>query len=73
MAVLIRKLANTSLSTSTKALSTNLMAQIPANIDMDINVDIPRERSASSFSKSLRESSIYLNMFSVPYYTRIKI
>jgi len=73
MAVPIRELANTSLSTSNKALSTNLIAQIPANIDIDINVNILRGRSASPFSKSLRESSIYLNVFSVPYYTRIKI
>jgi len=51
MVVLIGELVNISLSTFTKALSTSLMAQIPANIDMNINVDISRKRSASSFQQ----------------------
>ena len=67
MVVLIRGLVNTSLSTSTKALSTNLMAQIPANIDMDIDIDILRERSALPFSKSSRETSLYIQMHPLSY------
>jgi len=49
------------------------MAQIPANMDMDINIDISRGRSALSFSKSSRESSMHLNASSVLYHTRMEI
>ena len=73
MVVLIRGLVNTSLSTSTKALSTNLMAQIPANMNMNIDINIPRGRSALHFSKSSRESSIHSNVSSVSYHTRMEI
>jgi len=69
----IRESVNITLSTTTKALSTNLMAQIPANMDMDIDVDIPRGRSASPSSNSSRESSMHSNVSSVPYHTRMEL
>jgi len=73
MVVPIRELVNTTLSTTTKALSTNQLAQIPASMDMDINVDIPRRRSVSPDSNCTRESSILSNMPSVPYHERMEI
>jgi len=73
MVVPIRELVNITLSTTTKALSTNQLAQIPASMNMNIDVDIPRERSASPDSNCTRELSILSNMSSVPYYERIKI
>ena len=73
MVVPIRELVNTTLSTTTKALSTNQLAQIPASMDIDINVDIPRGRSAFPDSNCTRESSILSNMSSVPYHKRMEI
>jgi len=49
------------------------MAQIPANIGIDIDIDIPRKRSALPFSKSSRESSIHSNVSSIPYHIRMEI
>ena len=69
----IRESANITLSTTTQALSTNLMAQIPANMDMDIDIDIARGRSASPSSNSSRESSMHSNASSVPYHTRMEL
>jgi len=73
MIVLIRELANITLSITTKALSTNLKAKIIANMDIDNNVNFPSGRLASSNSNSSRESSMYSNASFVPYYIRMKI
>ena len=42
-------------------------------MDMDIDIDILRERSASSSINSSRESSMYSNASSVPYHKRMEI
>ena len=73
MIALIRELVNIILSTTTKALSTNIKTQITANMDMNINVDISRGRSALSNSNNSRESSIHSNVFSIPYHIRMKV
>ena len=70
---LIRELVNIILSTTSKALSANIVDQIPTNIDIDIDVDISRRRSAPPFGNSTRESSILLNTSSILYYQKIKI
>jgi len=72
MVVPFRELANTFFPTSTKDLLTNSTAQIPSNMDMNININIPRERLVSSSKNSLRESSTHSDTSSVPYYKRME-
>ena len=59
--------------TSTKALSTNLIAQILSNININIDIDILKGRLTSLCSKSSKELSIYSNTSSVLYYIRMEI
>jgi len=66
----IKELANTLFS---KVLSTNSMAQIPSNINIDIDFDMSRRRSVSSSNKSLRESSMHSAASSIPYYKIMEI
>ena len=49
------------------------MAQIPSNINIDINFDMSRRRSVSSSNKSLRESSMHSAASSIPYYKIMEI
>jgi len=44
-----------------------------ANVAMDIDIDITRERSIFSGSKSFRSTSIVLKASSMPYYKRMEI
>ena len=69
----IRELANTLFSTLFIALQPFPMAQLPSIMDMDVNTDIIRGRSASSNRISSRESSTHLNASSVPYHKRMGI
>jgi len=49
------------------------MTQNHSNIDMDMNIDTFRGRPISSNNKTSRESFIYSNAFSIPYFKRIEI
>jgi len=48
------------------------MANLLSNIDMNIDINIIRGRSASSSKLNLRESSILSNTFSSLYYEKMK-
>ena len=69
----IKELANTLFSTFIKVLSTNSMAQITFNIDINIDFDISRRKSVFSSNKSSRESFIHSATSSVPYYKGMEI
>jgi len=69
----IRELANTLFSTSFTTLQSNPMAQLPSNMDMDVNIDIIRGRSASSSQISFGESLTHSAALSTPYHKRMKI
>ena len=49
------------------------MAQVPFNIEMDVDIDMIRERSTLNSKASLRSSSIYLSTSSVLYHWHMKI
>ena len=71
-----RELANTLYPLTVYTFNTSSsspMAQIPSNINMDININIPRERLAFLSINSSRESSTYSAVLSVSYHKRIKI
>ena len=71
--VLIRELANILFSTLASTLEFFQIAQLLSNIDIDINNNIIRERSAFSSRISSRESSTYSIALLSPYYERIEI
>jgi len=49
------------------------MAQIPSNMDMNININIFRGRSAHTSRTSLRSSSISSSTLSIPYHQHIEL
>ena len=65
----IRDLANTLNPAASKETTINPMVQDNSNMDMDINT--PRERSASSSTNSSR--SVHSNLSSIPYHERMEI
>lgn len=69
----IRELANTSFSSTAKALSSDNQVQSSPSMDMDIDMTIPRGRSSSHSSNSSRESSVLSKASSVPYYEGMEI
>ena len=71
--VLIRELANITLSITTKALSSNILDQMSSNMKIDINVNITRGRPSSPFNNSSRESSILSKASMVTYCERMEI
>jgi len=73
MVASIRKLVNTLLSTLFTALQPSLMAQLLSTIDMDINNNIIRGKSASSSKFSSKKSSTHLAASSIPYHERMEI
>ena len=68
----IRELVNKSFSTSAFNLQPQQIAQLSFNIDIDINLNITRGRSAPSSKLSSRKSLTYSNASSAPYYKRIE-
>jgi len=64
----IRDLANILFSNFPSAIQTLQMAQSPSAMDMNMDMNIIRERSALSSKNGLRESSISLSNFSQAYY-----
>ena len=71
--VLIRELVNILFFTYSTTLQSNPIAQLPSNIDMDVDINIIRERSTFSSQISSRESSTHLAILSIPYHERIEI
>ena len=69
----IRELANIYFSTSATSSKPSTMANLPSYMDMDINSNIIRGRSASFSKINSRVSSILFNVSSSPYYEKIKI
>jgi len=67
----IRELVNTWNPTASKETKINSMVQNNSNMDIDIN--IPRGRSASSSTNSSRVSSAYLGLSSILYYKRMEV
>ena len=73
MVVLIRELVNTLFFTSFTTLQHFPIASLTSNINIDININIIRERS-TFFSRIIsRESSTYFNVFTTPYHKKIEI
>ena len=68
MVMPIRELVNKTLSTTTKALSSNTLYQMSSNIKMDINMNIMRERLLFLSNNCFRESSILSKASLVPYF-----
>jgi len=68
-----RELVNTLFSSSITAFQTSQMAHIPSTMDMDIDSDIVRGRSAFSSRNSSRESSILSKASSMTYYECMEV
>jgi len=49
------------------------MSQLPFNIDIDINCDIIRGKSALSSKTSSRNSSVFSNTSFIPYHKHIEL
>jgi len=73
MVVPIRELANIHFFISVTISQPSIIARIPSNMNMDINIDIIRKRSNSSRKVSSKESLTYSNASSTLYYKRMKI
>ena len=71
MIVPTRELVNTLFLSTTKDSKFDLIVLDNYNMDMDIN--IPRERTPSSNMNSLRVSLTHSNAFSIPYHERMTI
>ena len=69
----IRELANIQFSTSALNSKPLLMANLPSEMDMDVDCNIIRGRSTSSSKASSRNSSVTSNVSSIPYYERMEI
>ena len=68
-----RELVNTLFSSSITAFQTSQMAHIPSTMDIDIDSDIVRGRSAFSSRISSRESSILSKASSMTYYECLEV
>ena len=73
MVVPSSELVNIHISTSTFNSKLSQIDRIPANVAIDINSDIIRERSNSSSSISSRSTSIVSKVLSISYYKMIEI
>ena len=71
--VFIRELANIQFSNSLASTTYFSIAQIPSNIDMNVNYNSIREKSALSSKASLRNLSISSSTLLVLYYKYIEI
>ena len=72
MVVPIRKVVNQPFCSSAFNLQPQQMNKIPSNMDIDININIIREKFTSSSKVSLRELSTHLNVSLVLYHKRIE-
>jgi len=68
MVVSIRKVANKHFLFLSAITSNSTMAQIPSNMDMDIDINMIRGRFALTSKASLKSSSISLSTLSIPYH-----
>ena len=73
MVVPTRELVNTLFSSSITAFQTSQVAHIPSTMDIDIDSDIVRGRSAFSSRNSSRESSILSKASSMTYYECMEV
>jgi len=73
MEIPTRELVNTLFSSSITAFQTSQMAHIPSTMDMDIDSNIVRGRSASSSRNSSRESSILSKASSMTYHECMEV
>jgi len=71
--VSIRELVNILFSTSSTALQPSPMAQLSFTIDIDVDNNIIRIRSAFSSKFSSRELSTYSTTSFIPYHKRMEI
>jgi len=55
----IRELVNIQISSTTSTIQTLQMAKLPSNMDMDVDIDMIRERTALSSKNNSREFSIF--------------
>jgi len=70
---LIRELVNILFFTYFTTLQSNPITQLLFNIDIDVDINIIRERSAFSSQISSRELLTHLAISSIPYHERIEI
>ena len=68
----IKELANTFFSTISTTSQSPTMANLPSNMDMNINIDIIRGRSAFSSRISPRESLTHSTASSALYHERME-
>jgi len=68
-----RELVNTLFSSSITAFQTSQIAHIPSTMDMDVDSDIVRGRSASSSRNSSRKSSILSKASSITYHECMEV
>jgi len=73
MVVPIRELANIHFSSLAFSSKPFQMANLPSYMDMDVNCNCIRGRSASSSKINLREASILSNASSTPYHERMEM
>jgi len=73
MVVPIREVVNIHFSNSASAITHFSMAQLPSNMDMDINCNIIRGRSASSSKANSRNSLVSSSTSSIPYHQCMEI
>jgi len=55
----IRELVNIQISSTTSTIQTLQMAKLPSNMDMDVDIDMIRGRTALSSKNNSREFSIF--------------
>ena len=73
MVVPIREVVNIFFFNLALSSTPFLMANLSSNMDIDINYNIIREKSASSSKTSSRASSVLSNILSALYYKQIDI
>ena len=68
MVVPIREVVNIHFSNSASGTTHFSMAQLPSNMDMDVDYDIIRGRSTSSSKANSRNSLVSSSTSSIPYH-----
>ena len=69
----IRELANIIFSTTSKALSSHTLDQMYFSINIDIDMNVLRERLSSLSNNNSREFYIFSNISLISYYKRMEI